>query len=71
MFYMEGVIMKYSEEQILDALKIIKNICIDMGDHDCNICPLGTYDGECCVKNTLPENWNIKIKQGFKAFEMT
>ena len=51
-------------QEICEALKIIKNVCKETKlkhKDDCAIpcmmCPLGNYHGDCCIVGTDPEKW--------------
>ena len=46
--------MKYSQEEIVNALALIKDIC---EEHDCLECPFGTNDSTCLLHDNCPENW--------------
>ena len=50
--------MKHTKEEIINALKVIKDECIGS---DCFKCPLGNYRGECLItSNGNPEdNWKL------------
>ena len=49
--------MRYSENEIIKALTIIKNICEDYAG--CTGCPFETPIGDCQINVDSPEDWNI------------
>lgn len=47
-------------EELINALRTIKEECKKHQDDDsCCDCPMGTYDGGCCVTDCTPDNWSI------------
>ena len=50
--------MILTPQRIVNALRIIKEICQD-ADNDCDICPLGRADGSCMVSHDIPDSWKI------------
>lgn len=58
--------MKYSEEETINALALIKDIC---EEHTCSECPFGTKDGLCLLHDNCPENWclNAPRKETWRA----
>lgn len=64
--------MKYTENEILDALRVIKKVC--SGQKDCETCPLRKYDEDgalgCSIGENAPLGWKIKEKrENWRAFE--
>ena len=60
--------MKYTHEQIFDALKIIMDIC---EESECNKgCPFRTFDDECWFKynDCPPATWLLNTPSRWKAF---
>lgn len=58
-------IVEHSIEDILEAMRVIKESCIAEDEkHDgCKMCPL--YDekrGDCAVMWSAPDKWNLEIK---------
>ena len=61
--------MKYSKEEILKALEIIKTTCEEI-EFGCEGCPFldKTY-GECEIGRTMPSSWKIKKgEEQWRAF---
>lgn len=52
----ENVMEKYSHKEILEALNIIHEICLNTS---CSKCPF-TRDGECEITLNAPDDWDIK-----------
>ena len=48
--------MKHTREEILKALRVIKETCEEY--EDCEVCPLFTND-TCNVTRRRPEKWEI------------
>ena len=48
--------MKYDNDEILTALKIIANVCYS---NDCPTCSLGCRDGGCRITQDCPNNWDL------------
>lgn len=42
--------------KLIEALETIQNTC---HKERCEICPMGTLDGECLVILNYPSDWNI------------
>lgn len=55
-------------ERIIDALKIIKQVCMDnLDSYDCkNTCPF-VIEGVCGITDETPCDWNILEPQKFQA----
>lgn len=49
--------MKHTKEEIINALKVIKDECL--GQYTCNSCPFWNDVAGCKVKKTSPGDWNI------------
>ena len=67
--------MKHTQEEIINALKIIKDECHTYFKHipgigkDCTDCPFSRNNRGCGIVETLPTTWDIKpIKGAWKAF---
>lgn len=61
--------MKHTKEEILNALKIIKDECKDI---DCEDCPfLNDENNVCCIQDDPPSSWKIKVEteQTWRAFK--
>lgn len=43
--------------KIINALNVIKKTCEDAVE--CNVCALGTEDGQCRVTDDIPVNWEV------------
>ena len=59
--------MKYTQEQILNALSIIQETC---GEKHCdNNCPFRTFDDECWFmdKRCAPADWQLNTSDNWKA----
>lgn len=60
--------LKYTKEEIMKSLNMIKEICYD--SEDCQSCPFGRCDGVCNVQLKSPQTWHIKKEEKvWKAFE--
>ena len=63
---LEGKTEKITDEGLLNALKIIKRVCITSGS--CETCPMLTVEGACGVRTTQPSEWLLQpITQRFKV----
>lgn len=62
--------MKHSQEEILNALQVIKDTCEEMpASYPCEHCPL-SRNGDCILQEQAPEKWKIKSSHSvWKAFE--
>lgn len=62
--------MTYTQEEILHALKVIKDTCEEMPEFDpCKHCPL-SKNGNCVLQEQSPEEWKIGPSTPvWKAFE--
>jgi hypothetical protein len=61
--------MKYTEKEILDALHLIKYLCTTYYKSNlCKDCPFSNKTGDCMIHKEFPDNWSIKVKSPFKAF---
>lgn len=62
--------MKHSQEEIINALKVIKDTCEEMPElYPCENCPL-SKNGDCILQNQPPQDWKIKPSTPvWKAFE--
>lgn len=61
--------MKHTQEEILNALHVIKDTC---GDEtiDCDNCPFGSDEDLCRLKDRIPYSWDIKNEVGiWRAFK--
>lgn len=58
---------KYSDEEILRALNLIKNIC-NQSDF-CENCKLATRDGFCLINEIPPNDWEINNEKQIKYFK--
>ena len=56
--------MKYTQEQILNALETISDICNEMG---CSNCPLSRIDGDCWISAVAPSEWVLNTQNNWKA----
>lgn len=64
--------MKHTQEEILKALNVIKETCEytdDKGIIDCTKCPFGDSDGHCVIIQQIPNSWNIKEGEPWRAFK--
>lgn len=63
---MESSIKEYTQEEILEALTLIKTIC---RRHACNTCPLRRYESGCEITNCQPSLWKFFTEpQEWRAF---
>lgn len=61
--------MKHTQEEIINALQIIQDICIEMSPRPCENCPLAK-NGECVLQECSPDEWKIKPTLSiWRAFE--
>ena len=62
--------MKHSQEEILNALQVIKDTCEEMPEFDpCEHCPL-SKNGNCILQEREPSIWAINPRTSvWKAFE--
>lgn len=52
--------MKYSKEEILNALRIIRDICDENGGANCDItCPFSGDEDICKISEWSPNGWVI------------
>lgn len=59
--------MNYSKEDILQALRVIKQTCKNQyrgGIVDCLSCPLSDGNMNCIVQEQEPLDWDIKNEVG-------
>lgn len=65
--------MNYQKEDILQALRVIKQTCknqIRGGIADCSSCPLSDGNINCIVNEQTPLDWEIKNEVGiWRAFK--
>lgn len=62
--------MKHTQEEILNALHVIKDTCSNVTDiKDCSLCPFSDGDGHCIITEQAPCAWNIKSDEPWRAFE--
>lgn len=57
--------MVINQEQVIEALNLIKTICCS---YTCDECPFRNND-KCQFQNVPPYHWNIKEVDKFRAFE--
>lgn len=62
--------MKHTQEEIINALKVIQDICIERQEtYPCEHCPL-SKNGDCVVQAQNPEKWKIRTSPPeWTAFE--
>ena len=48
--------MKHTKEEIINALKVIKDECFETR---CNDCPFGRGENNCKLLGTNPADWKI------------
>ena len=52
--------MKHSQEEIVNALKVIKETCSEQQEFDpCKRCPL-SKEGICVIQEQPPQEWEIR-----------
>lgn len=61
--------MEHTQEEILNALHVIKDTCHEMRVRDCITCPFGDNEGHCLIIERIPDCWDIKNDEPWKAFE--
>ena len=49
-----------NEKEILNALKVIKNVCVTNNHEDkgCEYCPFCS-NGSCVIHSIYPDEWNL------------
>ena len=50
--------MKHTKEEIINALKVIKDECAEFDD-DCQACPFYSYEDGCKIANIEPWKWKL------------
>lgn len=61
--------MKRTQDEIINALKVIQDTCKSQGIEPCRHCPL-SKNGDCVLQNQAPEDWKINPSPPvWKAFE--
>lgn len=63
--------MKINRDEILDALRTLKEVCTAQGTDEtcCHHCPLS--DGSSCMIEGAPECWELNDpEKDWKAFEL-
>lgn len=60
---------KERKQKILDALELIKNICVE--NPNCEKCPLGTCYSNCNILRVRPQDWNLSVlpEETWRAFK--
>lgn len=65
--------MKYTEEEILNALKVIKEVCAEF--ENCPNCPFYkfteslSWTADCVIRNKMPRRWELNTsKPAWRAF---
>ena len=61
--------MEYTQDEILNALRVIKETCEEAGE--CENCPLRNkeYNDKCYLMETAPLDWKIRANSGtWRAF---
>lgn len=53
----ENISNKTESDDLLHAVKTIKNYCENKSVEDCSNCPLGRKNGECIITEQCPEDW--------------
>lgn len=56
--------MEYTHEEIIEALKVISNICANT---DCEECCFSDKHDECIINNYQPAKWVINPTQIWRA----
>ena len=61
--------MAHTQEEIINALKVIQDTCKAQTTHPCRSCPL-SKNGDCILQEQAPEDWKINPSPPvWKAFE--
>ena len=62
--------MKHTQEEIINALKVIQDVCKEAPDsHPCEHCPL-SKNGYCVLQEKSPESWKLRTNPPvWTAFE--
>ena len=55
--------MKHTQEEIINALKVIKDECDAIDDGYCMKCPFFKVDRGCLIYKTFPKDWNIVAEE--------
>lgn len=62
--------MKYTQEEIINALKIIQDECQNAGN--CRYCPFREFVGigdDCFLKRHSPSSWILNESEPWSAFK--
>lgn len=59
--------MKYTKEEILNALHLIKDICGENGE--CFTCPFFKEGYGCLIDNRMPCKWELIDEENWKVFK--
>lgn len=60
--------MKYSKDEILNAIKIIRETC-ESEKEGCSNCPFGTGFGDCVLCKKIPKQWRSQEERVWRAVE--
>ena len=63
--------MKHTREEILDALQVIKDTCVDVGEdkNGCHKCPFAR-NGLCILLDEEPYKWELNFEGAvWRAFK--
>lgn len=60
--------MKYSEKEVINALKVIKEVCENT--EMCRFCPLRNGYDSCSLRSEIPSKWKLnEPREPFRAFK--
>lgn len=51
--------MKHTKEEIVAALRVIKDECASQNGAACTLCPFFIKGKGCSIGNKLPQSWDI------------
>lgn len=57
---------EYKKDQILKAIKVIKETCLESS---CETCPFGDSAGTCLILEKTPENWTLSGESVWRALK--
>lgn len=55
--------MKHTQEEIINALKVIKDECDARDDGYCMKCPFFKVNRGCLINKIYPKDWNIVTEE--------
>ena len=59
--------MKHTKEEIVAALKVIRDEC--RNSEDCTLCPFGNACYHCVLQDGMPMYWDLEPEKPWRAFK--